>query len=81
MQLSLICIIHSTRIFLSVFNHVNKIQCREKLWSSSLWSFIHTVDDSLYQPTNASNKLQQNTNDKIRFMTSIKLPHVWETEW
>jgi hypothetical protein len=32
--------------------------------------------NSIYQPTNALIKTQQNTNHKIQFMTSIKHLHV-----
>jgi len=35
-----------------------------------------TFLQSLYQPTNALNKIQQTTNHIIQFMASIKLLHV-----
>jgi len=35
----------------------------------------------MYQPTNAFNKIQPNTNHKIQFMTSITVPHVSGPEW
>jgi hypothetical protein len=36
----------------------------------------HTLVKSIYQPTNAHNKIQQNTNRKMQFMSNIKLLHV-----
>jgi hypothetical protein len=37
---------------------------------------VYTLVKSIYQPTNAINKIQQNTNHKIQFMSNIELLHV-----